>query len=133
VRPPKDQGLFLTVFVGICMTVVLVMWIALPVHIKLVIEGEEPPDEESSPEPLTLKPAVTPEERIAQMEQALGLAQAAVKELEKQSTPGEKPGEAGANQKGQTTPGEKPGEAGTSQKGQSKPSETGSTKKGSSP
>jgi len=116
VRPPKDQGLFLTVFVGICMTVILGLWIALPVHIKLVIEGEEPPDEESAPQPLALKPAVTPEERIAQMEQALGLAQAAVKELEKQTNPGEKTGEAGANQKGQ-----------------SKPGETGSTKKGSSP
>jgi len=133
VRPPKDQALFLTVFVGICVTVVLVLWIALPVHITLVIEGEEPPDEESSPEPLTLKPAVTPEERIAQMEQALSLAQSAVKDLEEQTKPGEKPGEAGANQKGQTKPGEKPGAAGASQKGQTKPGETGSTKKGSSP
>ena len=82
-RPPRDQSLFLTIFIGICVAVVLGMWVALPVHIKVVIEGEDTEEESAGPEPLTLKPAVTPEERIEQMERALSLAQAAVKDLEK--------------------------------------------------
>jgi hypothetical protein len=82
VRPPRDQSLFLTVFIGICVAVVLGMWVALPAHIKVVIEGEEA-EESAGPEPLTLEPAVTPEERIQQMEQALSMAEAAVAAMEK--------------------------------------------------
>jgi hypothetical protein len=95
-RPPKDQSLFLTVFIGICVAVVLGLWVALPVHIKVVIEGEET-EETTGPEPLTLEPAVTPEERIEQMERALSLAQAAVKTLEQ---PGAGEAEAGSKKKG---------------------------------
>jgi len=97
VRPPKDQNLFLTVFIGICVAVVLGLWVALPVHIKVVIEGEDTEEESAGPEPLTLEPAVTPEERIEQMERALSLAQAAVKALEQ---PGAGEAEAGSKKKG---------------------------------
>lgn len=107
-RPPKDQNLFLTVFIGICVAVVLGLWVALPVHMKVVIEGEETA-ESTSPEPLTLEPAVTPEERIEQMERALSLAQAAVKELEQT-----KSGEAESNKKGASS-----SEAGSNKKGAS--------------
>jgi hypothetical protein len=107
VRPPRDQGLFLTVFIGICVAVVLGMWLALPAHIKVVIEGEDMEEESAGPEPLTLKPAVTPEERIEQMERALSLAQAAIKDLEQSES--EKAGseKAGSNKVGTEKAGSK--------------------------
>jgi hypothetical protein len=130
VRTPKDQGLFLTVFIGICVTVVLVMWIALPVHIKLVIEGEDDNTdiENPAPEPLTLKPAVTPEERIAQMEQAVSMAQSAVKDLEKSESE-----KAGSEKAGSEKAGSE--KAGTEKAGSNKigTEKTGSTKKGTTP
>lgn len=80
-RVPKDQGLFLTVFIAVCVAVIMGMWIALPMHGTVVLEGEYI-EEPTTPEPLTLEPAVTPEERIQKMAQALSMAEAAVADME---------------------------------------------------
>ena len=77
---PKDQGLFFSVFVIGCVTVVLAGWLALPVHQTTELEGEEP--EEEAPELIALEPAVTPEERIKQMERIIGIASATVAQVE---------------------------------------------------
>jgi hypothetical protein len=97
-QPPKDQGLFLTVFIVICVAAVLGGWLVLPVHKKVVIEGaEEPAEEKSSEEAVKVEPAVTPEERIRQMERIIGLAEAAVAGLEKTGSK-----ETGSKKKGST-------------------------------
>jgi len=85
VQVPKDQGLFLTVFIAVCVAIIMGMWLALPVHRTVVIEGEEV-EEQTTPEPLTLAPAVTPEERIRQMEQALSMTEAAIAGMEETGT-----------------------------------------------
>ncbi|MBI3621602.1 MAG: hypothetical protein HY208_05375 [Nitrospirae bacterium] len=96
-QPPKDQGLFLTVFITVCVVVILGGWLALPVHKKVVIEGVEESEAEQGPEPVILGPAVTPEERIRQMERIIGLAEAAVADLEKTGSK-----ETGSKKKGST-------------------------------
>jgi hypothetical protein len=93
-RVPKDQGLFLTVFITVCVAVILGMWLAMPMHRTVVIEGEET-EEQATPEPLTLEPAVTPEERIQKMAQALSMAEAAVADMEETGSK-----EAGSKKKG---------------------------------
>lgn len=75
---PKDQGLFFSVFFVICIAAVLALWAALPVYHHGEFESEEAEETEL----LALDPAVTPEERIHRMEQALGLASAAIEQLE---------------------------------------------------
>jgi len=98
VQPPKDQSLFLTVFIVVCVTVILGGWLALPVHKKVVIEGaEEPAEETPSEETVKVEPAVTPEERIRQMERIIGLTEAAVAGLEKTGSQ-----ETGSKKKGST-------------------------------
>jgi len=83
-QPPKDQSLFLTVFIVVCVTVILGGWLALPVHKKVVLEGGEEgaTEETASEDAVKLEPVVTPEERIRQMERVLSMAEAAVAGLE---------------------------------------------------
>jgi len=81
-RQPKDQGLYLTIFISLWLTVTVLAWLALPVHHKVVIEGADEPTE---PEETLLKldPAVTVEERIRNLEKAIGVASATVEQADK--------------------------------------------------
>lgn len=85
---PKDQELFLAIFFAVCLAATLVLWVSLPVTHHSEFESDE---ETEAVEPLTLDPAVTPEERIRRMEQALGLASAAIEQLEPSEEKEEKP------------------------------------------
>jgi len=82
---PKDQGLFFAVFVTLCLAATVVLWMSMPVHQAVELEGEEEEAVEES-EALTLPPAVTPEERLKKMEVALGLARAVISQLEESQT-----------------------------------------------
>ena len=76
---PKDQGLFFTIFVVMCVGIIVSVWYVMPLHRVTKDEAEEEPTSS-----LTLPKAVTPEERITQMEKALAMASAAIATLDKE-------------------------------------------------
>ncbi|MEW6324649.1 MAG: hypothetical protein AB1515_04615 [Nitrospirota bacterium] len=78
-RVPRDQGLFFSVFFAAGVAAALGLWLSLPVTHHVELESDE---DVEAVEPLVLEPAVTPEERIRRMEQALAMASAAIEQLE---------------------------------------------------
>lgn len=77
-RVPRDQGLFLTIFLTLCLVATVAMWLFLPVH--HVVESDEGGGEQT--ELFTLPEAVTPEGRLIRMEKALAMASAVISKVE---------------------------------------------------
>lgn len=76
-RVPRDQGLFFAVFFAVCVTAIVAVWVMLPVHHQGEQETEEAPAKA-----LTLKPAVTPEERVQNMEKVVSMVSATIDRME---------------------------------------------------
>jgi hypothetical protein len=76
-RVPRDQGLFFTVFFAVCLMAIAMAWLLLPVHHTGEQEAEDAPAKV-----LTLKPAVTPEERVQNMEKAVSMVSGTIDRME---------------------------------------------------
>ncbi|MEK6683242.1 MAG: hypothetical protein AABY46_01125 [Nitrospirota bacterium] len=73
-RVPNDPGLFFTVFLSICLAVILTSWLLLPVYHK---ESEET----TEGEPASVKLLAAPDELIRKAESVIIRAEAALKQL----------------------------------------------------
>jgi len=78
---PRDQELFLTIFLAISLTVIVAFWLWLPLHHVTVREDDEGGDKAQTAE-FKLPPVATPEERVMKMEKALAMANAVITKLE---------------------------------------------------
>ncbi len=105
-RVPQDQGLFLTIFLTLCLMAVVAMWLFLPVY--HVAEREEGDSEQT--ELFTLPEAVTPEGRVIRMEKALALASAVISKMEgpEQEKAADKAGGKAGDKGGGKAPGKAP-------------------------
>ncbi len=87
-RTPKDQGLFLTVFVAACASVILATWFFMPVyHRGEYWEGEEIEQESS----ISLNLVLSPEKLIRKGKEAILTGEAALVQLEAEEKEGEDP------------------------------------------
>jgi hypothetical protein len=77
-KVPKDQGLFLTVFLSISFGVILTTWIALPVYHK---EAEEEDTAGNPAVSAALEKLLTPEELVKKTEKVLLQAESALTQL----------------------------------------------------
>lgn len=74
-KVPKDQGLFLTVFISVCVTIILVTWALLPMYHR--------ESEEMVREPIVSPNLVsTPKQLIKKTEGALRKAEAVLSQFE---------------------------------------------------
>jgi hypothetical protein len=107
---PKDQELFLTIFLALSLTVIAAFWLWLPLHHVVVRDEDEGGDKTQTTE-FKLPPVVTPEERVMRMEKALAMASAVITKVE--GSDKEKEGEKGGGKPGEKSTGKSPAKSDT--------------------